>query len=361
MPSIERENVGHATLLFCAEGVNVRTTGAGEGIRAMNGKCEVALEDNSKVSPRDIYMRLCACRDFEIKLQWERAVFLTAFLIACYAGYGSFLLSVHQHGYGCLSSLLVKCIPVVITFVGVVLSLLWIFMAKGSKAWYEHYEQAIAAFARQYSDDKATGKDKVPEYMMAHRWYVMPDIKRNAMSNGIFNFRGGAYSVSKIVIAIGACSLLIWGVLFLVHCGVVIMGPISKWCINSLEHWVKVAAFLAMIVLAFVFVHYFLTKRISSGYLGIVKLLLQDENSNLKKESWTHQMGSVKVWIEKQTKQATRYVLIEEKRISGYDVCVKGNIKETIVFRRDQCMQFLEDKDLGLYSLERSDALEDEV
>ena len=72
-------------------------------------------------------------------------------------------------------------------------------------------------------------------------------------------------------------------------------------------------------------------------------------------------MGSVKVWIEKQTKQATRYVLIEEKRISGYDVCVKGNIKETIVFRRDQCMQFLEDKDLGLYSLERSDALEDEV
>ena len=31
MPSLERENVRHATLLFCAEGVNVRTTGAGEG------------------------------------------------------------------------------------------------------------------------------------------------------------------------------------------------------------------------------------------------------------------------------------------------------------------------------------------
>ena len=31
MPSLERENVRHATLLFRAEGVTVRTTGAGEG------------------------------------------------------------------------------------------------------------------------------------------------------------------------------------------------------------------------------------------------------------------------------------------------------------------------------------------
>ena len=156
-------------------------------------------------------------------------------------------------------------------------------------------------------------------------------------------------------------STIIWGVLFLVHCGVVIMGPISKWCIsiNSLEHWVKVAAFLAMVVLVFVFIHNFLTKRIGSGYLGIVKLLLPDENSNLKKEPWTHQMGSVKVWIEKQAKQTTRYILIEEKRISGY-ACVKGKIKETIVFRRDQCVQFLKDKELGLYSLEQSDALDGE-
>ena len=30
MPSRWRENVRHATLLFCVEGVNVRTTGAGE-------------------------------------------------------------------------------------------------------------------------------------------------------------------------------------------------------------------------------------------------------------------------------------------------------------------------------------------
>ena len=36
MPLLGRENVRHATLLFCAEGVTVRTTGAGEGNKEMH-------------------------------------------------------------------------------------------------------------------------------------------------------------------------------------------------------------------------------------------------------------------------------------------------------------------------------------
>ena len=36
MPSVGRENVRHATLLFCAEGVNVRT----EGVEDKRGKNE---------------------------------------------------------------------------------------------------------------------------------------------------------------------------------------------------------------------------------------------------------------------------------------------------------------------------------
>ena len=42
----------------------------------------------SKLSVRDIYLRLCACLDREIELVWKRATFLTAFLIAAFAGYG---------------------------------------------------------------------------------------------------------------------------------------------------------------------------------------------------------------------------------------------------------------------------------
>jgi hypothetical protein len=309
------------------------------------------VSDVSEVSPRDIYMRLCACRDFEIKLQWERAVFLTAFLIACFAGYGSFLLSVGQHGCGesNFSPLVINGIFITLTFVGVVLSLLWILMAKGSKAWYEHYEQAIAAFAKMSgSQDNASGtqgnadgdqvnaggsKEKsgtaqgattnsVPEYMMAHRWYDMPDIERCAMSNSVFCLKGGAYSVSKIVIAIGICSLLIWGTLFLVHCGVAVSGPISRWCESS--DWLKIVSVTALVIIALFLAWlalYSLTRILGSGYLEKVKVFLPKHVSDLKKEAWTPQCGPVKEWISHQPedKRARRYVLVEEKRTVVYD------------------------------------------
>ena len=358
-PPARRENVRHATLLFCAEGVNVQTkparkkeewemaaaaaTVAAEAATVAAEAATVAaekaipkgtiapvLEDGSKVSPRDIYMRLCACRDFEIKLQWERAVFLTAFLIACYAGYGSFLLSVHQHGYGSLSSLLVKCIPVVITFVGVVLSLLWIFMAKGSKAWYEHYEQAIAAFARTHAS-----KD-VPEYMMAHRLYDMPGIERSAMSNCIFSFKGGAYSVSKIVIAIGLCSLAIWSMLFVLHCCVTILGPISKWGVLDVGHWVKVIALLSLIVVALLLTYFRLAKKIGSDYLGLVESILpKSKNIKMGKTSWTSARGSARDWIKKQKKKTKRYVLIEKDKITIYENTESGVSEKTVALISD--------------------------
>ena len=38
MPCMRRENVRHATLLFCAKGVNVRTTGAEKRLKKQNGR-----------------------------------------------------------------------------------------------------------------------------------------------------------------------------------------------------------------------------------------------------------------------------------------------------------------------------------
>lgn len=313
-------------------------------------KSYVSLEDNSKVSPRDIYMRLCACRDFEIKLQWERAVFLTAFLIACYAGYGSFLLSVHQHGAGAgnFSSLVINGIFITLTFVGVVLSLLWILMAKGSKAWYEHYEQAIAAFAK----DKATGE--VPECMLAHRWYDMPDIKRSAMNNCMFNFSGGAYSVSKIVIAIGICSLVIWSALFILHTIVAFFGPVGVWKFvgGELKNWCVWGKILAIGLIsgAFWYALKQLTTLLTSGCLEKVKVFLPEQESDLKKESWSSSEGDVKEWIKKQSQKARRYVLIVKGEVTTYDPSEDG-IKEkgaTDCFKND--VKALKIRD-GLFSL----------
>ncbi len=236
------------------------------------------VSDVSKVSLRDIYMRLCACRDFEIKLQWERAVFLTAFLIACFAGYGSFLLSVHQHGCGTgnFSPLAINSIFILLTVVGIVLSLFWILMAKGSKAWYEHYEQAIAAFAKNHATPD------VPEYLMAHQWRDMPNIARNPMSDCIFDFKGGAYSVSKIVIAIGICSLVIWWVLFLIHNFIVVFGLVNK-CSELSKVW-KISIFLTVVagIVIVLILMKLLVKKLASGYLGKMKTYLLEDNSDSK-------------------------------------------------------------------------------
>lgn len=294
---------------------HVQRRGAGSGkemdIETLPKK-KVDVSDVSEVSPRDIYMRLCACRDFEIKLQWERAVFLTAFLIACFAGYGSFLLSVHQHGAGAgnFSSLVINGIFITLTFVGVVLSLLWILMAKGSKAWYEHYEQAIAAFAKT----KAT--TEVPEYMLAHRWYDMKGILRNPMSSNVFSLKGGAYSVSKIVIAIGICSLMIWSALFVIHCVDTIFGSISKF-FEPNQQWGKVLVVLLAVV-ALAVVIFLLIKKIRSGYLKIVESILPKANDlKLRKTTWNSKDGAVKDWIRTQKKG--KYVLIEKDKITIYE------------------------------------------
>lgn len=229
-------------------------------------KVDVSLEDNSKVSLRDIYMRLCACRDFEIKLQWERAVFLTAFLIACFAGYGSFLLSVHQRGYGDLPHILVKGIPLAISLVGIILSLLWVLMAKGSKAWYEHYEQAIEAFAKQNSH--------VDEWLMSHRWIEIDGIMNAGMSNLITNQKGGAYSVSKIVILIGQLSLIVWWVLFLLHAAIASFGMgnvinVMRGISNSLVLW-KFIGIIFVAVILMICVSYWAKSR----YLECVRRLI---------------------------------------------------------------------------------------
>ena len=53
MPLLRRENVRHATLLFCAEGVNVRTTGAEERAKQMDEMTSEELRKLKEAQPDD--------------------------------------------------------------------------------------------------------------------------------------------------------------------------------------------------------------------------------------------------------------------------------------------------------------------
>ena len=104
------------------------------------------MEETDKISPKDIYASLWRCRDFEISHLWQRSVFLTAFIVMCFTGYGAVLIElckVYEDKNSISAFYILNLVALVICLFGFILSILWIMMSKGSKAWYEKYENAI--------------------------------------------------------------------------------------------------------------------------------------------------------------------------------------------------------------------------
>ena len=175
--------------------------------------------------------------------------------------------------------MVVKLIPICISFVGMILSLFWIMMAKGSKAWYEHYESAIKAYAQKIGD--GCKSSPVSSDVLSHHWISLDNIKRADMSDSLIKLNGGCYSVSKIVIAIGILSLVIWFTLFLVHLAIAVFGPISGWkCVHQIRAW-GLCPRLDIILFACcpVYIMKWITSKIKSGYLNKVKSQLPEDKT----------------------------------------------------------------------------------
>lgn len=178
-----------------------------------------------KITYSDIYKGLWKCRDFELEHYWQRAVFLTAFLLACYAGYGTLIIQCATAEKMQLPFWVVNGIAFVICMVGILLSLLWIMMAKGSKAWYEKYESAISAFVERYKEKVAFEDDLGEVAGFGIMW--CDEFERPIQSDWLWNSSGGRYSVSRINVAIGHLSTLIWTGLVLLHISVIKSGVSS--------------------------------------------------------------------------------------------------------------------------------------
>lgn len=166
------------------------------------------MEENKKLKKKDLKYtldKLYRCRDLEISNLWQRSVFLSVFLILCFTAYGYLAIEILKpdsntlkYSTGCI---FIAC-------VSIIFSIVWILMAKASKAWYEVYENAISEFERRYFS-----KIKMPEeYIMGNMGF--PQTQRN---DSIFSSKGGAFSPSRINIAIGQISLYLWIFIAVVH------------------------------------------------------------------------------------------------------------------------------------------------
>lgn len=180
------------------------------------------MDKDDRVSPRDIYKCLWMCRDFELQHLWQRSIFLGGFLLACFAGYGGLVAAVlgREKSLSWDGRWIANGAAFGICFVGTVLSLLWIMMSKGSKAWYEFYENVIVALANREHKSFQNSLHNLE----GRKWEKIDGFEWPDISDSLLNTKGGAYSPSKINAAIGFVSLGVWVVLAFVHLAIATVG-----------------------------------------------------------------------------------------------------------------------------------------
>lgn len=168
-------------------------------------------DEYHKFSPRDLYDELWRGRDLEIKNLWQRSVFLSVFLILVISGYGILFskifdgsIGVFHNGYYSLPSM-VHLAFVVLSSLGMCLSLLWIGMAKGSKYWVECYENSIDIMLGEKWENCVFSKELISlwksnddQLRLCHGYLGEKENDCNFLSTN-----GGRFSVSRINILIG--------------------------------------------------------------------------------------------------------------------------------------------------------------
>jgi bacitracin transport system permease protein len=208
------------------------------------------MEENRKISIKEIHATLWRCRDFEIGHLWQRSIFLTAFLISCFTAYGAILSKIIENLNEPPKFIILSIVAFVISIVGSVFSVLWIKMGKGSKAWYEVYERAISAMEQdtQYTEE-------IVSKIAGFNYTGMDEYKAPPQENSIFSNKGGAYSVSRINIGIGQFFYFLWLIIGLIHLvwGSIIFSSESNNCSSGVI--IVVVGIVLLFVANLIFIH----------------------------------------------------------------------------------------------------------
>lgn len=179
-----------------------------------------------KITAKDIHSSFWKCRDFELSHLWQRSIFLTTFLVLSFTGYGCVttkLFDLYLNNSLPLYLEVVNMSSFGLSIIGIMLSILWILMGKGSKAWFERYENAISAME---TNPTYAEEDIVP--IAGFSYENIEGYEKPEVVNCILSSKGGAYSPSKINIVIGQIVMFIWIVLAVVH--LILLYKLSCLC-----------------------------------------------------------------------------------------------------------------------------------
>ena len=186
-------------------------------------------------------------RDFEIEHLWQRSIFLAAFLLAVASGYGVLAEKIIFPGDSNIEveRWVLHLIACGFTYVGIIFSMLWIMMSKGSKRLYEQYEEALNYFVNRFdykNDCVILDSEEINDFVnlncenekyseLDFPFYgYQPEAKE--LSYSILSTKGGNYSVSRINVMIGNVCLFVWSILNLWH-GFCIFETQCTWSVLS--------------------------------------------------------------------------------------------------------------------------------
>ena len=215
-------------------------------------------EDEVKITYRDVYKTLWRCRDFELSHLWQRSVMLTAFLILTYTGYGFLIGGILK---GSFDLMMGNFIAFSISLIGIVLSMLWIMMAKGSKFWFESYEAAIDLLRNVGVE----GYENVDVVALAGQspLAIITHLRRNpenqyrtdkpSSCDFIMDTHAGRYSVSKINIFLGMVSIVVWILIAALH---ICISHWGKMAFCHLDHIINDPVIMIFILLSLIVILY---------------------------------------------------------------------------------------------------------
>ena len=131
-----------------------------------------------------------------------------------------------------------------ICWIGIIFSILWVMMAKGSKYWFERYEKAIDAFEQS---------DYGKEIKGFYHHGKLPELEACKYDENIFSSNSGRYSVSRINCAIGIIALILWNFLEMFHFGKFLNLKVKNLSsmqilLSSISVWIFIGAFIFMLL-----------------------------------------------------------------------------------------------------------------
>lgn len=224
----------------------------------------------------DVYNFLWRGRDIELAHIWHRSIFFAVFIMGITSIYAIYFKDIFIYQFikknsfdcTCRAQILVfGLIPIIITVMGIIFSILWIMMAKGSKAWYEIYEDSIAKISDidgfwDHQSIKDVYKKSIDEFTFGN----LSLKKETKCDQCLFSTNGGAFSVSKINIMIGIVLFILYIGLFIFHIG----WMIYLYVYNHFTAFNCICFIISCFIIAgnICFICCYITKNVSSSYLN---------------------------------------------------------------------------------------------